>query len=31
MGADRVVLRPPIGSVPEFSDWLDGYTALLVS
>jgi probable F420-dependent oxidoreductase len=31
MGADRVVLRPRIGSLAEFSDYLDGYAGLLVS
>lgn len=31
MGADRVVLRARIRSTEEFSDYLDGYEALLVS
>ena len=31
MGADRVVLRARIRSLEEFSDYLDGYTGLLVS
>jgi probable F420-dependent oxidoreductase len=31
MGADRVVLRPRIRSLEEFSDYLDGYDHLLVS
>jgi probable F420-dependent oxidoreductase len=31
MGADRVVLRPRIRSMEEFSDYLDGYDHLLVS
>jgi probable F420-dependent oxidoreductase len=31
MGANRVVLRPRIGSLAEFSDYLDGYGDLLVS
>jgi probable F420-dependent oxidoreductase len=31
MGADRVVLRARIGSLPELSDYLDGYAGLLVS
>lgn len=30
MGADRVVLRARIGSLEEFSDYLDGYAGLLV-
>jgi probable F420-dependent oxidoreductase len=29
MGADRVVLRPRIRTLPEFSDYLDGYADLL--
>jgi len=31
MGADRVVLRPRIGSLEEFAAFLDAYRDLLVS
>jgi alkanesulfonate monooxygenase SsuD/methylene tetrahydromethanopterin reductase-like flavin-dependent oxidoreductase (luciferase family) len=29
MGADRIVLRPRIGSLDQFSSWLDGYGGLI--